>query len=250
MLLLGSDVRRELGVRWPLVPSVDDGSQKRTVKPWKALQGIADARPYDGLRAELWSVPTGAGIGAVVLDFDGAAGEARRSAWKLDPHVRTGSGGSHVYVSWPGWPVRTCAGVVPGVDVRGDGGVAHVAGRSRKGPYVVLRALSEPVDWRSLCPEARACLVRRRKPAAQSWAEGWRPGAVYAAALVAREVARLGDVGLGGRNQALNKAAYTLGRHHVPLDELGALVEAGVAVGLGLGEAEGTVRSGWAGGFG
>ncbi len=234
-------------MRWPLIPAVDDGSQKRTTRAWKALQGVADARPYDGLRAELWAVPTGAGIGAVVLDFDGATGDAVRVGWGLgSPHVRTGSGGSHVYVKHPGWPVRTCAGVVEGVDVRGDGGVAHVAGRSRKGPYIVLRRLDDMIPYRELCAEARACLKRRRVPAADTRAAGWIPGPGYRAVLIDWRVGDVRAAESGGRNQALNRAAWSLGQARVPLDEvLVALMAAAEDIGLGEREAEATIRSGW-----
>jgi hypothetical protein len=48
----------------------------------------------------------------------------------LSPHVRTGSGGAHLYLRHPGWRVATVNGRskleldrrYPGVDVRGDFG--------------------------------------------------------------------------------------------------------------------------------
>lgn len=34
----------------------------------------------------------------------------------------TGGGGTHVFFRYPSFPVKTCAGVFPGIDIRGDGG--------------------------------------------------------------------------------------------------------------------------------
>lgn len=249
-MILGSEVRAALGVDWPLIPAVDDGTQKRTIRPWKHLQHVSAGEPYDHLRSEMWSVCTGAGTGVVVLDFDGAAGEAKRQEWGLDdPHVRTGSGGHHVYVAHPGWAVLTYSGSVrqgvPGVDVRGDRGVAHVAGSSRKGPYTVLRPLSDLLAFSSLCPAARAATLRRRKEAPDTRPAGWIPGPAYRAGLIEWKVADL-LAGGGMRNQALNNAAYGLAQQRVPFDEAyPPLMAAAERIGLTEQESRWTICSGY-----
>jgi hypothetical protein len=67
---------------------------------------------------------------------------------RSSPHIRTGSGGFHVYLKHPGWRVPTLnaknsKGVWPwpGLDVRGDGGYAVLLGRNHNGPYRELREL-------------------------------------------------------------------------------------------------------------
>ena len=61
----------------------------------------------------------------------------------LSPHVRTGSGGYHVYAKHPGWHVPTLNGKAkkilserwPGLDVKGDGGYTIFTGSTEKGGY-------------------------------------------------------------------------------------------------------------------
>ena len=75
-----------------------------------------------------WAVITGAVSAVVVLDFDGETGNRTRTALKLTPHVKTGSGGSHVYVDHPGWGTTTVYGKskqilgeqFPGLDIRAN----------------------------------------------------------------------------------------------------------------------------------
>jgi hypothetical protein len=96
-----------------------------------------------------WAVITGKTSGVIILDFDGPEGAAQLERLKLDPHVRTGSGGHHVYFRYPGWPVSTLNSKsssqrlsdYKGIDIRGDGGYAVFAGRNDVGEYRRLRNL-------------------------------------------------------------------------------------------------------------
>ena len=109
-----------------------------------------------------WAVITGALSGVVVLDFDGDAGEKLLDRFSLSPHVRTGSGGYHVYFRHTGGSVKTLGGKSvrnlgrrwPGLDIRADGGYAAFCGRNERGPYVWLR---EPIpdELGLLPPELR-----------------------------------------------------------------------------------------------
>ncbi len=75
---------------------------------------------------------TGAVSGLVILDFDGVAGEQLRQRLGIPIHVRTRSGGAHVYCEHPGWKVATLNSKAtrelgrqwPGLDIRADGGYA------------------------------------------------------------------------------------------------------------------------------
>lgn len=108
----------------------------------------------------------GALSGIVVVDFDGDSGRDVMARWGIKaPHVKSGSGGYHLYASHPGWPVPTLNARVgnqwpwPGVDVRGDGGFAVLLGRNQKGPYEWLRSL-DPDPWDKLPAELRDYLRR------------------------------------------------------------------------------------------
>lgn len=128
------------------------GIDKRPKNSWRRYQSERPSRSQviewaESLSPEAWGVVTGRISGVVVLDFDGDAGRETLAALGLDPHVRTGSGGFHVYVEHPGWPVTTVSGkakkslsaAYPGMDVRGDGGYAIFAGRNERGSYDQLR---------------------------------------------------------------------------------------------------------------
>lgn len=65
-------------------------------------------------------VVTGAISGVVVVDVD----TMEKIDKSLPPTAttRTGRGGWHYFYKHPGKPVKTLAGIIPGVDIRGDGG--------------------------------------------------------------------------------------------------------------------------------
>lgn len=137
----------ELG--WSVIPV------KLNKRPYTSWQQYQRARPDKNMIAAwqsehnppAWAVVTGEISGLFVLDFDGEAGAATLQKLGLQPHVRTGSGGHHVYVEHPGFAVKTLNGKskqelgrrYPGLDVRGDGGYAVYCGRNESGPYEWLR---------------------------------------------------------------------------------------------------------------
>lgn len=83
-----------------------------------------------------WAVITGQVSGVVVLDVDGPEGAeaVKGKHLPLTWAVRTGKG-IHYYFKHPGFPVQNGVRVLPGVDVRGDGGYVvapgsgHASGR-------------------------------------------------------------------------------------------------------------------------
>jgi Bifunctional DNA primase/polymerase, N-terminal/Primase C terminal 1 (PriCT-1) len=97
---------------------------------------------------------TGAISGIVALDFDGEEGERLRKRLGLQPNVKTGRGGHHVWFHHPGWYVPTLNSKAkkelsarwPGVDIKGDGGYAITVGRSTFGDYRPLRLQAEFPD--------------------------------------------------------------------------------------------------------
>lgn len=116
-------------------------------------------------------IVTGAISGIVVVDVDGERGRASLeeagipvSDFPVSPRVSTGGGGVHIYLRYPGLAeVITKAGVLPGVDIRADGGQViappsvHASGR----PYAWVEGMSpedlDPADmnWSLLFPDAK-----------------------------------------------------------------------------------------------
>lgn len=148
---LGSDA---LGRGWSILPCL--ATKAPAVKTWKKYQ--TEKPTGDDLHAwvndqktQCLGVVTGELSGVVVFDFDGSEGEKTMRSLGLKPHVRTGSGGYHVYFKHPGFPVKTLNGKAktalgadfPGLDIRGDGGYAVFSGESAKGEYLFLRDFAD-----------------------------------------------------------------------------------------------------------
>jgi uncharacterized protein (DUF927 family) len=137
-------VQTQHAAGWSIIPTRAD---KRAFVAWKTYQKqrAPEAQLAEWarkLRPPCWAVVTGEISGLVVLDFDGDQGRAVLERTGLNPHVRTGSGGFHVYVQHPGRAVKTVSALQPGLDVRGDGGYAVFAGKSIRGVYAQLRELT------------------------------------------------------------------------------------------------------------
>jgi hypothetical protein len=146
------------------------GPDKRSLVAWKEYQLTAPSLQQvmtweEQFNPAAWAIITGAISGVVVLDFDGERGNATMAALGLHPHVRTGSGGHHVYFVHRGWHVQTVNGKAkrelgvrfPGLDIRADGGYAIFAGRSSSGEYVWLRDMT-PDPLQLLPDEVREAL--------------------------------------------------------------------------------------------
>jgi hypothetical protein len=118
---------------WSVIPIEPRG--KRPVVPWLEYQRRL-ATPHE---IEHWfqrwpdanvGVVTGALSGLVVLDVDprhGGADSLARLEIDHAPLARTieaatGGGGRHLYFAHPGGAVPNRIAIVPGIDVRGDGG--------------------------------------------------------------------------------------------------------------------------------
>ena len=106
------------------------GEDKKPLVTWKPYQ---ERRATEDECLEWWSTWPGANIGIVtgqvsgitVFDFDSpqavAKMEERLPDSFLCPIARTPRGGRHYYFSYdPGF--KTCAGILPDVDIRNDGG--------------------------------------------------------------------------------------------------------------------------------
>ncbi|GCE06127.1 bifunctional DNA primase/polymerase [Dictyobacter aurantiacus] len=185
-----------------------DGTPKRLA--WKAFQkrraSAQEITHWEHQYAPAaWGVITGELSKVLILDFDGLEGQQTLGQLGLDPHVRTGSGGYHVYFHHPGWPVPTINSKTthelgrswPGLDIRADGGYAAFCGRSASGPYTWLRD-PEPEALTCLPEDLRAFLgllaARGEVPL-----ETQRTGSVLGQTLVQRAL-RMVQIDKKGRN--------------------------------------------------
>lgn len=118
------------------------------------------------LKPPSWAVVTGSVSGLVVLDADTSTAINYIKQLGLQPNIKTGSGGYHVYLDHPGFPVHTLNSKsklelwekCPGLDMRADGGYALFSGTNQHGPYEVLRPLNQRASLNSLPDDMRKTL--------------------------------------------------------------------------------------------
>ncbi len=232
--------------------------------------GVRQATTCPALVRGWWRACPDAGVGLRtgpgaldVADVDGPEGvEALRAILqgagadtRSGPLARTGGGGWHLPFAPTGLGNRVR--VLPVVDWRGAGGLivvwpsVHASGRR----YTWVRPLAPAREL----PEIPAALRRLLEPAPSasqpppSAAEPIRRPGAYAAAALAGECAKVRTTAPGGRNHAVNRAAFKLARL-VVVGELGeaeitsALAEAAATAGLGQVEAAHAIASGLAAG--
>jgi putative DNA primase/helicase len=232
----------ELG--WPVFPVRAD---KRPL----TAHGFKEASTDAAQIAAWWSahpdagiaIPTGARSGLWVLDDD----SVKRGPSSLDPLVsehgalpetlrsRTGGGGLQHFFRLPAeQQIKNRTGVVPGIDVRGEGGYVLIPPSPHlSGNTYAWEVLADLVD----APAWLIDLVTRRVRATQL------DGATtnYGAAALKSAVKRIASAQEGQRNDTLNREAFSIARlvaggaieQMRAFDELGA-----AATAAGLDEAE------------
>ena len=210
-------------------------------------------------------VATGASSRLLVFDVDLPDGptslaelEAEHRGLPSTCEQRTGSGGRQLLFAHPGGTVGNRARLLPGIDVRGDGG------------YIVvppsIHAIGSRYQWRGRIPPAEppgwllALLQRSRTADAPVVELAARTSPTdsqhqrYVAAALQRELASLAAAVEGSRNDTLNRAAFNLGqlagaglidRDHVALE----LEQVAARIGLGAAEIRRTIASGLAAGL-
>lgn len=219
--------------------------------------GLTHASTDPAVITAWWSTWPNANIGGLtgaafdVCDVDGPEGVAAvapllGAGQGRGPLVRTGSGGWHLLFKPTGLGNRVR--FLPGTDWRGKGGYVvlppslHVSGdryaHVRCGdllavPAALLAALTPPAPAAAR-QAAHPTLVRL-------------PG--YGPAALAREAESVSAAGEGGRNHALNRAAFNLGQliaaGQLTEDQVAAeLTAAAVSAGLEVTEATCTIASG------
>lgn len=122
-----------LTVGYSVVPSGGGAKGKTPLVDWKEYQERLPTEDelygwQERLSPQIWGVVTGQISGVVVFDADTPEMREELESWGLEAHISTPRGGAHFYFRHPGFPVKTMAGLLPGLDVRGDGGFCNIVG--------------------------------------------------------------------------------------------------------------------------
>ena len=159
---------------WSVIPVALN--KRPLIDGWKRYQSEAASAQQVAtwareLHPEAWAVLTGAISGVDIIDFDGQTGILQAEAWEIAPHVRTGSGGYHLYLRHPAGRrvlslnCKVSKDLPPGVDSRGDGGYAVFAGSNARGSYESLRDLRD-LDTAAGLPPAFLARIGYQDPSA------------------------------------------------------------------------------------
>jgi hypothetical protein len=118
---------------WSVIPMQPRG--KRPLVPWREFQrriAVADeiAHWFSRWPDANVGIVTGQISGIVVVDVDPRHGgrsslaevESRDGSLQATAEVTTGGGGRHLYFAHPGVTTANRVGMLPGIDLRGDGG--------------------------------------------------------------------------------------------------------------------------------
>ncbi len=125
-----------------VIPSGGGCDGKAALIQWKSYQS---GRPADTqlqewqskLSPKVWAMVTGSVSKCFVIDCDTQQVVAMMEAAELSPHVKTAKG-YHYYRQWPSWTIPTKVGILPGIDIRGQGGYVNFCGANGKVNYEVI----------------------------------------------------------------------------------------------------------------
>lgn len=204
---------------WPCFPCL---ANKRPLTEHGFKDAVRDPdaarRLFQRPGAAMIAVPTGPASGLAVVDLDikhgGAGLEWQAANMHRLPQTRTHrtmSGGRHLLFEYPaGRHVRNSASrIAPGVDVRGEGG--YIIAPPSPGYSIEDASMPAPMpDWLLdlIDPPASPSPPR---PALLARARSHGDGSPYGLAALDRECAAIAGAADGGKHDALNKGAYSIG---------------------------------------
>jgi hypothetical protein len=130
-------------------------------------------------------IVTGAISGLVVLDVDPRHGGTESlDAWERDQgplprtvEARSGGGGRHLYFAHPGGVVHNRVALLPGVDVRGDGGLIVAPPSMHPSEPTVVVAPERENAAADHAPEPRRASTAGLSAPARCWPTAWGKGA-------------------------------------------------------------------------
>jgi hypothetical protein len=172
---------------------------------------------WTAYKGAMIGIPTGQASGLVVIDVDVKDDvDGFQSLKSLEPlpktlMVTTPSGGAHfIFKHDPARPLRNSASQLgDGLDIRGDGGYIIAAGSSTSsGAYEVTRDL--PI---APCPAWIGDVLASKKSnhAAPANDHALPANDAYIQKAIHGEIGKLAVASAGQRNEALNRAAFSLG---------------------------------------
>ena len=220
--------------QWPVFPC-----HPRTKRPL-TTNGYRDASTDTSIVQCWWSrwpkamigAPTGAAMGAFVLDLDAGVDEETGETFDCDQLQRelqatlghdlprtscasTPRGGRHLYFALPpSKSIRNRAGVIPRVDVRGEGGYVIVPPSRRIDGKAYAWETSPNQIAPAIAPEVLLDLVARKAETANAPRAPARlqPPLNYGHSALLDEARRVSGAGPGHRNDQLNQSAFRLGQ--------------------------------------
>lgn len=124
-----------------VIPSGGGEKGKGALVKWEPYQArspsdIEVESWHNELHPKIWAMITGHISGVFVVDCDSPEATALFDLGGIKPHVRTPRGGSHYYFQYPQFKVETRAGVLPKIDIRGEGGYVNFCGGAYQGLIV------------------------------------------------------------------------------------------------------------------
>jgi hypothetical protein len=234
----------------------DASRQPQVIQSWWSRWPHANIGLVTGTVLDVCDIDTNSGLHVVLdlLDVVRPPG----------PLVRTGSGW-HLWYAAAGLPSRVA--IAPGVDWRGRGGlVVAPPSLHHTGTRYTFQQPWHQADLPVCPPQLRALVLPAPPPTASLPSAPITDLDRYVRAALDGEAARVRRaprpvirggrrISGGGRNDALNRAAFRLGQlaAHIPMDETAVrreLTEAAVSTGLGRAEVQRTLSSGWRAGLG
>lgn len=226
-----------LPLNWPVDgqcscgnPQCGRSAGKHTLIDWKPYQTQRPTMEEIETWFTAWpeaniGVVTGALSGIVVVDVDPDHGGnvgiqdliAEHGKLPDTPEVLTGGGGRHIYFRHPGVPIKNTVNLVPGVDIRADGGLVVVPSSVHKsGKRYEWEASSYPHRV-PLAPLPDWLLQRLNKPARREWSGGTGQGTDWAKVV-------LHGAPEGARNDTCTRLTGMLFRSGLDSKTAGALV--------------------------
>ena len=234
-----------LGLGWQVIP-LNPRAKTPAVKGWQQCRPDADALARHAAIGGNIGIVTGVASGVIVLDLDSPDAIAEAKWRGLQPTIAAQTGkGLHLYYQHPGGKVTNRAGILPGMDIRGDGGFVvapesiHPSGARYS--WIIApgdRPLASVPDWLAylLTRPARAQGVKHPVTRLSTWHRSIRGQSCRDPRELLERIAQaIRCAPCGQQEKTLNDSAFLIGRL-VAGDELdpvtarNKLIEAGSAM--------------------
>lgn len=160
-----------LTLGYSMVPSGSGPKGKYPLIKWKEFQKRLPTEAelehwHNSMHPRLWGVITGEVSGIVVIDTDDTEARLILEKAGLTPHILTPRC-ANFWFQHPGHFVKTEAGILPNLDIRGDKGFVNVVGtRSDGGTYRIIKwpAPENIYSWEQLPTSIAKAVTKNGTP--------------------------------------------------------------------------------------